>query len=256
MKTTICLALGALCFTSGLASAQTFSNGDAYDGVQLKDIPDFGPLFRARPQTGEHRKFQLDKIPGIGPLFRTPAQQPDEKRAKGTKLSVLQTPNGERLQVEAFQQSAGDILRKVTSVMGVRAVIDAKLNENSYPSLLFQGRDWDSLLVSLAVALKVEMVKSPAGTYFFASKIPSDSPALFYQTPDGTLENADGLRLKLKDLLDGRINPDSTKPNREEPGFIPFLPLNPEPLQPQPDWQKREFNGRDYYFIPMPSLSR
>ena len=189
------------------------------------------------PERAFDVRFNFETIPDIGKFFRSPIlrfPQLDENQLAGTRLKVLKSPSGDTLQVESGQQSLGDVLRKITAIMGVRAVVDPKLNENSFASLVFRGKDFDDLLSSMTQALGVEMVKSPSGTYFFAAKTISSQP-----TPQ-----------KPRDLRNGPFlfGPSENTPNPDPD----FSPLNPKPFAPQPNWEKREFNGQPYYNMPLP----
>ncbi len=239
MKTPLFLALAALCAASSIAHAQTVENKG--DGAQLRDIPNIGPLFRApiTPAAPGNSLFGLEM---------PPRPQLGANNQPRLRLSVLPSPQGEILQLEAVRQSRAAILRKITDVMGARAVIDPQLEKNWEITQVFRGLNWDELLSSMNYG--VEMVKSPAGTYFFADKPIAESA---FRTP-----------------LDFDTQPpafaDPSAKLREDPRYDPFVipygGLNPnlkgwgvEP-QPQPDWQKREFNGHEFYYIPMPTAPR
>ena len=237
MKTQLTLTLGVLCALSGIAHAQTYYGSSK--GVQLKDIPDIGPLFRARPF-----------IPSDNSLFGP--EMPLRPKLDSTSfprltLSALPSPRGEVLQLEAVRQNRAAILKKITDVMGVRAVIDPRLEERIEITQVFRGLSWDDLLAS--VNYGVEMVKSPAGTYFFA-----DAPI----TP---------LTLKIPSYYDlGNSNSSiSEEQLRQDPRCDPFVyPFGglPQPNlkgwgvepKPQPNWEKREFNGHEFYHIPLPKV--
>ena len=237
MKIQILIGLAAACAPSVVANAQTIPN-QSY-GVQLRDIPGIGPLFRA-PVTpvpfGNSSLFG----PGMPPRPKLPAWN-DIK----LKLSVLKTPKGDVFQLEANGQSRAAILKKITDVMGVRAVIDPQLEKKITITQVFRGLSWDDLLAS--VNYGIEMVKSPSGTYFFA-----DRPVgLAFNTPSNYSSQPD-------DLVD------PTKNFRAGPRFDPFvypyggLPA-PDlkgwgvPPVPQPHWEKREFNGHEFYYVPSPT---
>ncbi len=240
MKLPLILTLAALCVASGVASAQPrFSDGKG-DGVRLRDIPDIGPLFRA-------------------PLPTAPRFQPqrDANKVPFIRLRSVKTPRGELLEIASTNQSMGEILRKITAVMGVPAVVDSALDRRFYASIRFRGTDWDDLLANLSEALQVELVRSPAGIYLFAVKPASDGPLFLRQFPDGSYERESQTQ-QLEELAKRapsfRRAPFSLFPDQEvrplDPGFV--WPQNAQPLAPQPDWEKREFNGREFYHIPLP----
>ncbi len=228
MKTQITIALAALAALAATANAQTIP--DNGDGVQLRDIPNLGELFRSPTN------------PYVQPLFgpeMPPRPKLDSASPAHIKISVLPTLQGEVFQVEAVRQSRAAILKKITDVMGVRAVIDPQLENKITLTQAFRGLNWDDLLAS--VNYGVEMVKSPAGTYFFADKpVASGGTVTYRRMPDGTWQRADDSR----DTL--RITP------RFDSFVFPRGGLNPDyqPPMPQSDWQKREFNGHEFYYIP------
>ncbi len=171
MKPPILIALGAVAALTATANAQTVP--DNGDGVHLKLVPDFGPLLRS-------------------PI--TPSPPLDPSPPKGTRLKIVKSSGENTLQVEARQQSIGDVLQKIADVMGVKVVIDAQLQKETHASLFFRGKDFDDLLNLISHAMSIEMVKSPAGTYFFAAKpAPVKGPALYYQMPNGTWKRSDDL---------------------------------------------------------------
>ena len=225
MKIQILIALGGVAALAGAAHAQDVQ--DKSNAPQLGNIPDLGEFFRA-PITRVN--------PYVNPLFgpeMPPRPQLERSNVARTKLSVLPSPRGEVFQLEAVNQNRAAILKKITDVMGVRAIIDPQLAKKIEITQVFRGLSWDELLAS--VNYGVEMVKSPAGTYFFA-----DAPIAL-------------LTLKVPSNYDSR-NPDSPSPE-EQLRSGPFVyEINPsyQPPQPQPDWQKREFNGREFYRIPVP----
>lgn len=232
MKTQILIALGAVAIFAGAANAQTVpSNGD---GVHLRNVPDIGPLFRVpiRPvPSGESSLFGPD-MPPRPKLNSSPTSM---------KLSILKSPMGDVFQLEAVGQSRAAILKKITDIMGVRAVIDPALGKSFVITQVFRGLSWDELLA--AMNFGVEMVKSPAGTYFFA-----DKPfGMIYTFPLNDDSENERFLEKMEKLR---------KDPRYDPFVAPYGGLNPnlkgwnaEPI-PLPNWQKREFNGHDFYYIP------
>ena len=222
------IALSAVAALAATANAQTSS--DNGDGVHLKPAPGFGPLLR----------------PPI-----TPSPQLDLSQPQGIRLKVLKSPDGEILQVEAGKQSIGDVLQKIADVMGVKVVIDPELQKETHASLFFRGKDFDDLLNSISQAMNIEMVKSPADTYFFAAKpARAKGPTLYYQMPDGTYKRSDN-------LSPGgglRIIPRPFEPSEKLPRIDPDFtwPKNFGTIQPLPNWEKREFNGNPFYHIPLP----
>ncbi len=236
MKTPILIALTALCLTASIAHAQTAANKS--EGVQLKDIPDIGPLFRSSPRTLADQSL-------FGPTM-PPRPRLPPTNSVSLKISVLPTPKGEVFQLEAAGQSRAAILKKITDVMGARAVIDPQLEKKFVITQVFRGLSWDDLLSS--VNYGVEMVKSPSGTYFFADK-PFD------------LASAEPFNYDLQT----RDFADRESKLRADPRFDPFVfprgGLDPKdrlgrPIEPQPHWEQREFNGHEFYYIPAPSNER
>ena len=255
MKLQVTLFLGAACALTGAANAQTIDN----KGGQVKDVSRIGPPF-AMPSDNDKVGIGLRDIPKIGQLFRSPAlqlpnetnlfgpQMPpiptlDSKQAAGTHIRVLQTEQGEVFQAEVVRQSMAEVLKKVTALMGVRAVIDPELEKQRLETKVFRGRNFDDLLSSLDSL--VERVISPAGTYFFAAKARATGPIYFEIMPDGTWRRRDDLQ-----------SPNQPKAEREQ-GPFRFGPNDTfSTPKPQPEWEKREFNGREFYYIPAPNSAQ
>ena len=218
--------------------------------MRLRDIPKIGELFRD-PSAPVRPLLVLpprDKNSLFGPQF-PPVPTLDEAQEAGTRVRVLKVAGEEILQVEIVRQSVAQVLKQVTAVMGARAVIDPQLDAEQLTTRVLRGRSWDDMLRSFDPT--VEMVKSAENTYFFAARPYRRSSVSFRLLPDGTYQRYDHFsRSREIPLPDG---PFSVEP-RADPGIDPHFswPKNRGPLVPQPDWQKREFNGQEFYFLPAP----
>ena len=213
MKHQFTIVLAALSVWAGVADAQTTT----------KDAP---PELKQGLAPSEYER-ELPPLPKLDP----------KSRAR-TEIRILKTSRGEIFQVEAVQQSIGDILRAVTTMMGSRAIIDPKLDELRLSMVAFRASNWEKLLDNIAVA---ERWKSASGTYFFAA-LPGVTGV---ETRDE--KDAEARQNRLKAELLRQYSPNDV--------FVfPSIDLNltrRSPV-PQPGWEKREFNGRDVYFIPVP----
>ena len=240
MKNQILIALSAVSVLSGAANAQTVP--DNGDGVQLRDFLKVGPLFNfpITPAPSDERSLFGPDMP---PSPKIPPASTRTAKFTKLKLSVLKSSKGDIFQLEVADQSRAAILKKITDVMGVRAVIDPQLEKEWIITQVFRGLSWDDLLRS--VNYGVEMVKSPSGTYFFADK-PIDS-ATFKIPSDYSSQPGDFV--------------DPREELRKDPRFDPFVyPYGGLPAPglkgwgvepaPQPGWEKREFNGHEFYYIP------
>ena len=139
--------------------------------------------------------------------------------------------------------------------MGVRAVIDPALDKELLLTKVVRGRDFDELFAALSQS--VEAVKSPAGTHFFALKPASENSGVFLLQPDGTYRRFDGspgLR-EVPQRVPSRNGPFSFGPSESAPHLDPdfVYPKNGLLPPPLPYWEKREFNGREFYFMPAPT---
>ncbi len=250
MKTQILFALGAVAALAATANAQTVPNNN--DGVPLRDIPNIGPLFHAPiqlngeefvpPQWTGELPIPLDKLPLDVQLMFDPKLPAYPKlntaQAAGTKIRVLQTYRGEIFQAEIVRQSTFDVLATITSVMGINAVIDPVLKNSRYSLAVVRAATWEDLL-KIGGA---EMWKSSAGTYFFAA-VPNRAIEKLMQDLD---EQGKKYQLEREKLLNDP---------RYDPFVYPNGGLNPKDyfgrsVEPQPNWQKREFNGHEFYYIP------
>ena len=216
MKTTILIALSAVAALAATAGAQT---ADSKNGnVQLKDIPNIGPLFRDNPS------FDLNR-----------------NKTAGTRLRMERTPDGEILQIEIVEQNSGEALRQIAAVLGANIVIDPAIQFLPATTRTFYLNDttgdvFDFLSGFIVRNEPVEKWKSSAGTYFFAAK-----PA---ETRLYVLQGAGKPQLRLEG---------GTPSPNPDPFVINITPFAQPRVEPQPHWEKHEFNGNAVYFIPLPS---
>ena len=224
MKIQILIALSAVAALSSAANAQTQNNGD---GVQLRDIPELGKSF-----------------PNLS-----------GNRLEGTRLEMLNS----NLVVFIVRQDSGQALRQLAKVLGVKIVIDPEIKflPPKTRSLTFNKLDEDVFGdVSRAIIRteNIEMVKSPLGTYFFATKPapPSGGSSMLFQMPNGTWQRFERLPQDAPYQLPGvpfTLEPGENLPHID-PDFV--WPKNFGRVQPLPYGEKREFNGRPFYNMPMP----
>ena len=234
MKLPIFLTLAALCAASGIANAQENPSVQS----QSKGV-EFEP-----PQWKGELPSSLDKLPLNVQLTFDPKLPPyprlNSAMAAGTKIRVLQTYRGPIIQAEVVRQSAGDVLRAATAMMGIRAVIDPELDKRRSAVEVVRVAQWEDLLRFGGA----EFWKSASGTYFFAA-----IPYITVQTQNQESDKvAEKYRLEREKML-------------ADPRFDPFVMprggLDPKdrfgrPIEPQPDWETREFNGHEFYHIPLP----
>ncbi len=190
----------------------------------------------AQPANDNNGGVQLKDIPDNVPLLRSnPYLDLGQKQTAGTHLRVAPGARGQIMQVEIVRQDSGEALRQLAAVLGVSIVIDPAIQflPAKTRSLYFNyvGDDvFESISNALVRNEAAEKWKSSAGTYFFVAK------------PTPTLD-------ELEQQLDKyRLESEKRRENAD-----PFVFGTPKQVEPQPHWQKREFNGREFYYVPGPN---
>lgn len=240
MKLTLAIALGAACALSGTANAQ---KGEDYQPPQWKgELP-----------------IPLDRLPLSAQLQLDPKLPPyprlNTAQAAGTQIRVLPTYRGPMFQVEVVRQSVADVLRAVAAPMGVKVVIDPELEKIRYPLAVFRALSYEELFDAAGSGL-VEKWKSASGTYFFATKPAPKNPVVFRKMPDGTWQRVDEASPPPQTPESMRGGPFSYGPGKDAPDIDPEFNPNSRfgsKFVPPPEAEKREFNGREYYHIPLPA---
>ncbi len=218
MNTKATVLFGALCVCSGLAVAQPKVSGKL---PPLEKLP-------------LDLQWQLDpKLP--------PYPNLDPKGAGRVQVRVLDTYRGPLYQLEVVQMNHEQILESLLAALGARFVIDPELKQklqatryvNGVAVLRAPGLEG---LLNLFCEGGIEKWKSPSGVYFF--------------TQSSASLKSDKM---LQEMMDKRKQDFQRK--RQDPDFDPFvLPFGkPQQPNPQPEWRKHEFNGRDVYEVPLPN---
>ena len=231
MKTPIIIALFAVAASAATAGAQTQPNGegriifDALPQSWLGEAPVPASTLPLNLQTN----FD-ERLPAL-PAF-------DAERAAGVKLRVVPTSRGQMLQVEASDRSMKDVLQTVTDVWGLRAVIDPALEGQHLTSAVFRAPTPQDLL-DIICEFSVKQFKWDDGSLYFVDKVnPDFLVALSENRANDRLEKLIAEREKQKRDAD------------------PFYPRFRKPLEAQPGWEKREFNGHEFFFIPAPRAAK
>ena len=236
MKTPISIALfavAALSATAATAPAQT---------------PEQAPL------KGEAR-FEIDALPqswtGDAPIpvgtlpmklqsnfdAKLPAlPSVNQTQTAGVKLSVVPTYRGPMLQVEAADQSMKDVLQTVTDNWGIRAVIDPALSQQHFANAVFRAPTPQDLLDTIC-EFSVKQFSWRDGSLYFVDKVNADFTIALS-------ENRANARLE-KLIAEQQNQARSSDPFWINPAYKPRL-------TPQSDWEKREFNGHEFYYVPLP----
>ncbi len=226
MKIPFTLALLAVAALAATSQAQIKSEGRIEFDALPKSWTGDAPV----PAATYPLKLQTDfdaKLPAW-PDFA-------ELRAAGVKLSVVPTYGGPMLQVEASDRSMKDVLQTVTDVWGLRAVIDPTLAQQHLANAVFRAPTPQALL-DIICEFSVKQLPWSDGSLYFVDKVnPGFTVALSENRADAQLQKL--------------INEQQAKAR----GADPFYPRLRKPLQPQPGWEKREFNGHEFFFIPAPN---
>ena len=219
MKITFLLA--AVAALAATANAQTKPSQSIEDF--LRNNPDF---------------LKKTKTPGVR-LFTTPGPS--------GFIGGSFTP---KFTIEIVQQNSKAALRKLAEVLGANLVIDPAIQflPAQTRTLYFFDVKEDAFADASDVICRdepIERWKSSAGTYFFAAKPAATS-----------LQIAPLFRLPLSE---NPTQPDETPAWQGDLFVYPFGGLPQLDLKgwgskatPQPGWEKREFNGHEFYYIPAP----
>ena len=223
MKNQLVLASGILCALSGVARAQTA------DGT---------------PPAQSLKHYLRDNPMSLRML--------DGTRPDGVRLFASPSEKRQTIYVEIVRKDGEAALRSLAAVLGARIVIDPEIKflPPQTRSLTFNYVDEDvfeQVSRALVRSEAIETWKSAAGTYFFAAKAavvpPPNEPTKNQQTESNGLIPLSSLQLE------------PSVPSRHPDPFV----LSPgvwKPVVPQPSWEKREFNGHDFYWIPLPDFAK
>ncbi len=225
MKFPLLLILAVLCACSGIASAQIQGEGrltfDALPPSWIGEAPvpvDTLPL---------NLYPKLDpKMPAL-PAF-------DATQTAGVKLSVVPTYKGPMLQVQATDRSMAEILRAVAEAWSMKVVIAPTLQQQHLSSAVFRAPTPQDLL-DIICYFSVKQLRWNDGTIFFVDKV----------NPDFSLALSEN---RANQQLSQLIEQHELEARRGGP----FSFGQVKPVEPQPGWQTREFNGRKFYYIPGP----
>ena len=225
VKTQILVALGAVAIFAGAAHAQIKGEGRfTFDSLPQSWTGD-APV----PADTWPMKLQSDFDPKLPTLPVLSAAQ-----TASVKLRVVPTYKGEMLQVEASNQSMKDILQRVTDTWGIRAVIDPTLAQQHLDSAVFRAPTPQHLL-DIICEFSIKQFKWIDGSLYFVDKV----------NPDFTVALSENrANAQLQEL----IAEQETKFRDADPFTI--RPGTLKPPTPQPNWEKREFNGHEFYYIP------
>ena len=247
MKISTVLMLGALCGCSPCALAQLSANPQSpTPGLQFppRAIP-----FQVLPDGMARPDSELPALPQLDPGSRA-----------RTEIRLLLTRDGEIYQAEIVRQSVGEVLQTLAAAAGVPVVVDPQLKQKTILTAVFRGRTPQELLENFGKS-QAEMWQSALGTYFFAEKARA-------RAANPYLKNAPSGVPIVPQNPDFRVVP---VPNPDDIYTDPFVrpgrPLSPDAPQIDPDFnfgkpsfgpppgaEKREFNGRHYYEMPLPKL--
>ena len=218
MKTPIIIALFAVAASAATAGAQTTEK------LPLPSQP------RTLKDSLRQNSYLPDSTRSAGVLlFATPGAQ----NSKSLMTIVITRQDGEQA------------LRQLAHIFGAAIVIDPAIRFRPAQTRTIQFSDVkDDVFGDLSDYLirgeAIEKWKSASGTYFFAA-LPGVTEAI---TRDEQ-ENARQEHLKKEQLPTGLFDLPSIK----------LIPENQRPT-PQPGWEKREFNGHEFFFIPAPGAAK
>lgn len=158
------------------------------------------------------------------PLFKTPVPSANDIKIRGLGVQGLYG-----YQLEAQRQSLGDVLETIALAGDIKVMVDPALKNHHFLNLRMTSFSLEDLLIRVSQTdSKVEMWKSPSGTFFFSEK-----PATFVPQP-------------LRDPVTPKLLPDP----EADPFVLPRF--RDKKQEPESHWGKIPFNGHDVYIIPLP----
>ena len=224
MKFQITIAVGALCAIAGAASAQGGQNGGT-----LSDLME--------------QRAQLPSTPGV-------------------RLRSVPSSNGTMLSLDVKQTSVGDALAQIAKVTGAHVIIAPALRERPPISIgIYSNKDLSSLIAAFCQRFDVEQTElAPGLTLYSEMPVPASEPGAV----NAYLRGQAQMKRTIERVQSQTSAPDNEflreeKQRRADPNYDPFvLPrggLDPKdrfgrPIEPEPNWQKGEFNGHEFYYIP------
>ena len=187
----------------------------------------------------------------------------------GVTLRTIKTAKGEpTIYLAASKATAAQVLRHIAVVTGER-LITAPALQNGEVKTWSTIRDSPEELIKSVVSLyQIQSVEIAPGVRLFAP-LPIESAGQ-WAYKDRLASKVRGEQLadynrqvqREKNEADARANRGEWEKLRADPRYDPFVApnggLNPDyqPPKPQPGWDKREFNGHEFYYVPAPTEPR
>ena len=223
MKTSILIALGAVAALSGAARAQSSLDRQ----LEAKD-------------------FALRATPGV--------------TLRARRLSEDATA----YYLVATKASAAQVLEHIARVTGERLIAAPALRNSELKTFAANGSSLQDL-IELTTSLYQLASKpiAPGARLFAFSPIESAGQwaykdRLKSEVRDEQLADYNAQAQRERNQIEARAEQEKLRADpRYDPFVFPRGGLDPKDrfgrsIEPQPDWEKREFNGREFYFVPLP----
>ena len=164
----------------------------------------------------------------------------------------------------ASKASAAQVLQQIARVTGELLIAAPALQNSEIKTFYARGFSLEDLIEMTSSVYGIQSKTIAPGVRLFSlPPIAGAGQRLYKERLASQVRNeqlaADNRRAQLeKNEAGARANRDRGEKLRADPRYDPFVVpyggLNPnyQPPQPQPDWEKREFNGREFYYVPLP----
>lgn len=170
----------------------------------------------------------------------------------GVKLESISVSERERVRLSIVEISVGEALQQIALQTGARFVVAPTLMARPAVTLSVVAGSLDEAVDVLCRSQdikKSELV--PGATLFAPQPLLSVNRGLYQSQLRRDVRRQQNLRY-------ARNNPDARLASRPNYNSDPFVIWAgpPKKVVPQPDWEKREFNGHEFYKIPLPLKER
>lgn len=186
----------------------------------------------------------------------------------GVTIRTLKSGNNETaFYLIASKATAAQVLEHIAIVTGEGLVAAPALQNGEIKSFSASRFSLEGLIKSVTSLYQIQSKEIAPGVRFFAPPPIESAGAWAYKdrlaakVRDEQLRDYNQQAQREKADADARENRAQWEELRADPRFDPFVfprgGLDPKdrfgrPIEPQPDWEKREFNGHEFYHIPLP----
>lgn len=177
----------------------------------------------------------------------------------GVNLRGVRSANGSTLLVQVSGVSVGRALERIAAVTGTPVLVSPALKARAPQNFEARGANVNELIANICGMFGLQRAQTDSGVTRISERKAPAPPLGDYGLNLRPEKNAPP---ELPHLTQNAQARQSSRQNYRfvvPGGVAPAQPkIDPDfnlraPTGPQPHWDKREFNGRDYYHIPLPA---